>query len=223
MQVFATGLAATARVTSDRPSSSQPAIMLLSSDSTGGQAKSSIRDDELLALIRSGDEGAFEVLFRAHAIALRAFALEYVKSRDIAVEVVHDVFLRIWERRERLEIRESFKAYIYRATRNRALDVVKRSALEQRYVEESMRESVAGETGAPASAQKILEQQDLAAAMERVVAEFPERRRMVFTLRWKSGLRYDEIAELMGTSTKTVENQMTRALRELRARLAPYL
>jgi len=180
MQVFATGLAATARVTSDRPSSSQPAIMLLSSDSTGGQAKSSIRDDELLALIRSGDEGAFEVLFRAHAIALRAFALEYVKSRDIAVEVVHDVFLRIWERRERLEIRESFKAYIYRATRNRALDVVKRSALEQRYVEESM-------------------------------------------LRWKSGLRYDEIAELMGTSTKTVENQMTRALRELRARLAPYL
>jgi RNA polymerase sigma-70 factor (ECF subfamily) len=154
---------------------------------------------------------------------LRAFALEYVKSREIAVEVVHDVFLRIWQRRERLDIRESFKAYIYRATRNRALDVVKRDALERRYVEEALLESVAGESFAPASAQKLLEQHDLAAAMERVVGEFPERRRMVFTLRWKSGLRHEEIAELMGISTKTVENQITRALRELRARLAPYL
>lgn len=212
------------RATSNGSLSSQAAIMLFSAPhSGGGKVDQRARDEELLARIGGGDEAAFEALFRAHAVPLRAFAFEYVKSRDIAVEVVHDVFLRIWQRRDSLEIRESFQAYIYRATRNRALDVVKRDALEQRYVANALRESVAGETGAPASAQRILEQHDLAAAMERVVAEFPERRRMVFTLRWKSGLAHEEIAELMGISTKTVENQITRALRELRTRLTPYL
>lgn len=213
------------RTTPDR-SSPPPAIMPpSSSDSRGGPVERNARNEaELIARIRGGDEAAFEALFRAHAVALRAFVLEYVKSRDVAVEVVHDVFLQIWRRRERLEIRESLQAYIYRAARNRALDVVNRDAREQRYVEDTMRDSDADEVArGPASAQQVVEQHDLAAAMERVVAEFPERRRMVFMLRWKSGLRHEEIAELLDISKKTVENQMTRALRALRARLAPYL
>ena len=179
-------------------------------------------DPELVARLRGGDERAFEALFDAYVVPLCVFALSIVKSRELATEVVHDVFLQIWARREQLVVRESVKAYLYRATHNRALNLAKRVAVEQRWLARAAQEQDAALVGSVPPAQAMAEEYEFIVALEREVARFPERRRAVFLLRWRDGLSYEQIAELLGISTKTVENQITRALRALRARLATF-
>ena len=178
---------------------------------------------EPIARLRAGDEAAFEAVFRDFAGPLCAFAFGFVKSRELAAEVVHDVFLRMWERHERIEVRDSLKAYLYRATRNRALDVLRRDSLLQRWKDGEAEEPSHELTGRIAPPEELVEQRDLASALARVIDDLPDRRRMVLLCRWRDGLRNDQVAELMGISIKTVENQMTQALRTVRARLAPYI
>ncbi|MBX6332138.1 MAG: RNA polymerase sigma-70 factor [Gemmatimonadaceae bacterium] len=178
------------------------------------------RSAELFARFRAGDEGAFEAMFRAYAAPLCTFALHITRSRDLAKEVVHDVFLLVWARRERLDVHTNLRAYLYRATRNRALEVARRDTLFKRWLEETAREQTHDITAhlAP-TAHEQLEHDEQIAALQAAIDALPERRRMVLLLRWRDGLRNDEVAELLGISVKTVENQITQALRTLRERL----
>lgn len=204
------------------PATSMPAYDDRSSARTSGGGQDE-RAAEPIARLRAGDESAFEAVFREFAGPLCAFAFGFVKSHDLAAEVVHDVFLRMWERHERIEVRDSLKAYLYRATRNRALDVLRRDALLQHWKDAEVDEPSHDLTGRIAPPEELVEQRDLASALAQVIDELPDRRRMVLLCRWRDGLRNDQVAELMGISIKTVENQMTQALRTVRARLAPYI
>lgn len=179
-------------------------------------------DLALMRRIGDGDESAFAALFDQYVVPLCVFVLPYVHSREAAADVVHDVFLRIWQRRDQLDVHDSVKAYLYRATRNRALNLIRRDALEQRWKDEVVREAADEPPALTVTPDESMDRETLVAAVENVAAELPERCRMVFMLRWRDGLRYGEIAEAMGISAKTVENQMTRALRTLRERLAPF-
>lgn len=179
-------------------------------------------DAELVARIRAGDTAAFETVFRRYVVPLCAFAYRYVQSRDVAAEVVHDVFLRIWQRRERLAIQGNLKAYLYRATRNRAVDLVRHESVAQRWTEQATREAAEEqeEQGAPDPlADEPNDAAALAIAVERGLELLPERCRQVFLLRWRDDLSYAAIAAIMGTTVKTVENQMNRAIRTLRQAL----
>jgi RNA polymerase sigma-70 factor (ECF subfamily) len=166
--------------------------------------------------VRAGDPGGLEAIFRAFAAPLAAFAYRYVRSRDTAAELVQDIFYRIWRSRAAWHIEGSLQAYLYRATRNRVLDYLKHERIERRWAERSLGQpaDVAG-SSVPAADQTI-ETADLVARLEQALDQLPERRRQVFLLRWKEGKSYHEIARLLGVSPKTVENQMTHALRALR-------
>lgn len=179
-----------------------------------------IRDDGMLAArVRAGDEAAFAVIFHRYVTHLCAFAYRYVESRDLAAELVQDVFLKIWRNREQWDVTESLKAYLYRATRNHALDFLKHERVEQRWAEAVARERLVDDALTLAAPSADSRADELAAELTRVLDHLPERRRQVFLLRWHHDLSYAEIAELMGTTPKTVENQMTRALRTLREHL----
>jgi RNA polymerase sigma-70 factor, ECF subfamily len=175
----------------------------------------------LVGRVRAGDETALGVIFRAFVLPLCIFAHRYVDSRDTAAELVQDVFYRIWRGRENWQVEESLKAYLYRATRNRVLDFLKHQRLERRWAERSLREHSAETARPPAAQDEALEARELAAALERALEELPERRRLVFLLRWRDGLSHREIAGRLGVSVKTVENQLTRAISSLRQRLGP--
>jgi RNA polymerase sigma factor, sigma-70 family/RNA polymerase sigma-70 factor, Bacteroides expansion family 1 len=178
------------------------------------------RSAELLARFRRGEEGAFEAVFRAYAAPLCDFALHFTRSRDIATEVVHDVFLLVWERRERLDVRTNLRAYLYRATRNRALEVNRRDTFFRRWADRTAHEQAYDDSARLApTPHEQLECDERVAALQQAIDALPERRRMVLLLRWRDGLHNDEVAELMGISVKTVENQITQALRVLRERL----
>ncbi len=177
----------------------------------------------LVARIRVGDESAFEELFHAYYDALCAFAVGFVASPHVAEELVHDVLLRIWERREQWEVREELRCYLYRAVRNRALNALKRAQVAARWQEAAaLDSSIAGIGQAPAHADEVARTHDLVSALDRALQQLPERQRQAYLLRWQHELPYSAIASIMGVAEKTVESTLTRATKGLRKALDAF-
>jgi RNA polymerase sigma-70 factor (ECF subfamily) len=168
--------------------------------------------------IRSGNESAFEEMFRAYYPGLCRFAAEYVDSANRARDLVQDVFLRIWERREEWRVHRSLKAYLYQAVRNRALNQARNEGTKQS-VEEDLQYTMDGRERQTAT--DDIHAKTLSAEVEAAIQDLPERRRTAFLLHRRHGLTYKEIACAMGITAKTVENQIGRALKTLRNELAP--
>jgi RNA polymerase sigma-70 factor (ECF subfamily) len=184
-------------------------------DRTAGRGE---EERALFARLSAGDEAAFDAVFRAWYAPLVRVAEGVVRERVVAEEVVQDVLLEVWRRREQLGGEESPRAYLIRATRNRALNHVRHLRVQQRGAP-----YVAMRTEEPAEAASRLVQAELDAALHDAVADLPPRCREVFELSRVHGLSYAEIARALEISVKTVEAQMGKALRTLRERLAPWL
>lgn len=177
-----------------------------------------IAERELLARVRGGDSTAFDAIFRANYALLVRVAESMLHERATAEEIAQDVMLELWRRREQLDVTESVRGYMLQATRNRALNHLRHRAIERRS-EPHLAETAARVPLADAATREG----ELEAAIRSAVADLPERCRAVFELSRVEGLKYTEIAERLGISVKTVEVQMGKALRVLRARLAPWL
>ncbi len=176
-------------------------------------------DRALLERLRGSDgaEAAFDTIFRTWYAPLVRAAEAMLRDRAAAEEVVQDMMLALWRRRETLEVDESLRAYLYRATRNRALNHLRRQRVEQRG------EPYAGDRTATAPiADSALGERELADAIREAVTSLPPRCREVFELSRAHGLTYAEIAKTLEISVKTVEVQMGKALRVLRERLAAW-
>jgi len=176
-----------------------------------------VDDHELLARLRQSDQAAFDTLFRAWYPALVRFADGMLRDRAAAEEVAQEAMLELWRRREQLDADGSARAYLFQATRNRALNQIRHARVRERGAAQ-----LAPASEAAPSAQARLEEAELERAVRDAVRTLPERCREVFELSRLHGLRYAEIATTLGISVKTVEAQMGKALRVLRARLAPW-
>lgn len=169
--------------------------------------------------IRKGNRQAFERLFRAHYEALYRFALGYVEHPRVAEDLVQDVFFDLWQGRRSLDVKRSLKAYLYGMTRNRALKHLRRQRVRARWTAPgAFRETVAA--AVTEQADQVLRRKELEREAEQAIATLPERRRQIFLLSRHHDLTYAEIAEALDISIKTVETQMSRALKFLRERLA---
>lgn len=131
--------------------------------------------------------------------------------------MVQDVFYELWRRREELEIHGQLKSYLARSVVNKCLNVIKARRLDFNEPENNP----TNPDTAP-SAQQELEGEDLQSAIQRTVDGLPEQCRLIFTLSKFEHLSHKEISEQLGISVKTIENQMTKALRILRAALERY-
>jgi RNA polymerase sigma-70 factor (ECF subfamily) len=177
-----------------------------------------VTDRELLDRLRRDDGAAFDALFRAHYPALVGVAERLLGERAVAEEVAQDVMLELWRRRGTVSVDDSLRAYLFRAARNRALNHLRHERMKQRTAPRA-----AGETVTRPEAPARLEEEEIDRAVREAVGALPERCREVFELSRGHGLRYAEIAGVLGISVKTVEAQMGKALRVLRDRLAPFL
>jgi RNA polymerase sigma-70 factor (ECF subfamily) len=162
----------------------------------------------------------FDALVRAHYGRLCNFVYRFVGSRDVAEDIVQDVFVRLWQNREAFDIKDPLP-YLYQSVRNRAVSHRRQTVVRERWREQAV--SVAQERRPVSSAASEMEAGELADALARAVEALPERCRLVFTMSREQDLSYAEIARVLGISVKTVETHMGRALKSLRARLAGYL
>ena len=175
-------------------------------------------DRALFERLRQGDQGAFDTLFRSWYAPLVRVAESLLYDRGAAEEVVQDVMLELWRRREEIVLQQPPRAYLIQATRNRALNHLRRLKVEKRGEPRA-----AEQLSSPRQPDSHLTEAELDRAIRLAIAELPTRCREVFELSRVQGLKYTEIAEAMGISVKTVEVQMGKALRILRDRLQPWL
>ena len=175
-------------------------------------------DRELLERLRQGDSAAFDEIFRTWYGPLVGTAERMLRDRAVAEELVQDVMLELWRRRETLAEDGSAQAYLFQATRNRVLNHLRHLKIEQR-----SEPDVRGESSSTPHADAAVAQEELDVAVQRAVQSLPDRCREVFELSRVHGLKYAEIARQLGISVKTVEAQMGKALRTMRERLAPWL
>jgi RNA polymerase sigma-70 factor (ECF subfamily) len=175
-------------------------------------------DRALLDRLRSGEQNAFDAIFRAHYSHLVTFAQGLLRDRAPAEDAAQEVMLELWRRRAELVIHESLRAYLLRATRNRALNQLRHAKVER-----NAEPQLVGEESISAAGDGRLVAAELRHALTAAVAELPPACREVFELSRAHGLRYAEIASTLGISIKTVESQMGKALRHLRSRLAEWL
>jgi RNA polymerase sigma-70 factor (ECF subfamily) len=176
-------------------------------------------DKELISLLESRDEAAFEQVFKTYFKGLHGYACSILKDEIVAEEIVQNVFFKLWDRSEKLSISGSITAYLYRAVNNESLNYLKHQKVKMAhglfvtYRKEGQTESASGK----------LQLKELEARLRDALNDLPEQCRTIFQLSRFEELRYREIAEHLGLSVKTVENQMGKALKILREKLIDLL
>jgi RNA polymerase sigma-70 factor (ECF subfamily) len=169
-------------------------------------------DTTLIKRIKKGDQKALEILYEKYYYRLCDFAFQYVHSFDLTEEVVSDVFLKIWTKSSNLKAEGNFKAYLYTAVRNQALNYIQREpSLE--HLEDLSQQLASAEYQAD---EKLLFQ-EFQNQIEALINTLPPRRKMVFKLSRLEGFTYREIAEIMSISVHTVQNHMVQAVKQLNA------
>jgi RNA polymerase sigma-70 factor (ECF subfamily) len=174
----------------------------------------------LVDRIRAGDLDAFEALYRAYWQRLYVFAFRYVHSKEDAEEVAQDVFFRIWRARAHWAPPGPVRHYLYLAVRNAARDRLERATVARRWRRGQL--ELLSDRPPPLGAPEIessVEAAELAAEVERGLAELPPKRSAVCRLRLIDGLSYAQIADRLGICEKTVETQLARGLKSLREQI----
>jgi RNA polymerase sigma-70 factor, ECF subfamily len=172
-----------------------------------------------ITLSRISSKADFEALFHAHYSTLCSYANTFLKDLSSSEEIVQEVMVRIWMNRERIVFESSPASYLYRAVRNGCLNFL--SHLETREAYKSHVES--RETAWERSQEDRMIVSELEQRIRDAIDRLPLGRRKIFILSRYEGLTYNEIATRLSVSVKTVENQMSSALRFLREELADYL
>jgi RNA polymerase sigma-70 factor (ECF subfamily) len=182
------------------------------------------REAEWVRGIQRGDNAAFEALFLAYYERLVRFAYGFVKTRSTAEEVVQDLFLSVWTRRAQWAVHDTIRTYLYSATRNHALNWLRHGGIEQRWAA-SVVDMDYAQAIVPRSvpANEQVELAELDEAIRQAIDRLPPRSRETFILSRQHHLSYEQIAQVMDVSVKTVQEQIWRALRTLRVSLASWL
>ncbi|ULQ53555.1 RNA polymerase sigma-70 factor [Flavihumibacter fluvii] len=161
----------------------------------------------------------FEEVFKSHFKNLHAYAVTLLKDEANAEEMVQNVFCRLWEKKEQLDIHSSATAYLYRAVYHECLNFLKHQKVKAAY--NSFMLSRPTNELAPASGK--LQLGELEWHISKALEELPDQCRTIFQMSRYEELKYQEIADKLGLSIKTVENQMGKALRIMREKLVDFL
>ncbi len=169
---------------------------------------------ELLAGLRAGSETALRRIFNLHFPLLVRDIYAYVPDEDTCKDIAQEVFMELWKKRETLAIHSSLRAYLRRAAINRALNFIKSNRRTLLDNTDDWPEPVylPGE-----ELQYKSDQEQLETDLHRAIEQLPEKCRLVFSLSRFEDLSHREISEQLGISVKTVENQITKAMHQLRA------
>ena len=172
-------------------------------------------DKELVQSLKSGDHQAFERLFIRYGQKLFAFSNSYLRSENDAEEIVQDVFLKIWDNRLSLKTDTSFQSYLFTIAFNAIKKSFNKKAKDETYHHDVLDAIYNNDqpTDFEASYQVLIEK------LNDVIQRLPERRKLIFIQRKKEGKSIKQIAEDLDISVKTVENQITEAIKQIKREL----
>lgn len=170
-------------------------------------------DLEHILKLKQGDLTSFDVLFRKYSERLYAFALSITKEPYISEEITQLVFMKIWEKRSRIGEHQSFKSFLFTVAYSETISWLRKENSEKRKIN-----MIGTETFNLSSNETnfAIEFNNIQGMANQIIDSLPEKRREIFKLSREQGYTNKEIAKQLNISVKTVENQMTSALKTLK-------
>ena len=177
-----------------------------------------VNDEQLIEELRASDENAFRLLFEKYQPILFRFVLQNLHDKETARDIIQETFLRLWNHRSSLKPKLPLLAYLFRICRNLLLDHAKHRDVRIRLeIEIPLSSPSAGDNPEEALQLKILAER----LTEIISSKLPTKCQEIFLLSRMEGMSNTEIGSHLGISVKTVENQITRALKVIRRFLLP--
>lgn len=171
---------------------------------------SNLSGKELLERMKRGDEDAFTSVYRQYHPSLYVYILRYCKIPSLAEDLVHDVFLKIWEIRERIDPERPFSAYLYKITRNHVFKTLQKVATDRVLREHILARLNTGDTNPP---EQLVDTKEYDRLFHEALNQMPPQRLNVFRLCRQEGRSYDEAAEILGISRNAVKKHMVLSMR----------
>jgi RNA polymerase sigma-70 factor (family 1) len=178
-----------------------------------------LNDQELTALLREGDNTAFTEIYHRYKALLYIFAYKRIGEREETRDLIHELFMALWNKRESLQITTGLLPYLYTAVRNRIIDLVAHQKVVSRYIDE-FQEYIDADNS---PTDQLIIHKELLELIEREVAALPQKMRQVFELSRKTNRSRKEIAAELALSEQTVKSHMHHALKTLKGKLGPLL
>lgn len=177
-----------------------------------------LADEALFNLIKNGDREAFSVLYRKYWPALLDAAYRRLKSVEVAQELVQDLFVSFYLKRNTLEVKESLSAYLHTALKYKVLNQIRADIVRNKYHQHTL----SSPASVHADPSEIYQIRELQQQYEKAISELPEKCREVFLLSREENLSHQQIATQLGISVNTVEKHIGKALKIMRKNLLNY-
>lgn len=177
-----------------------------------------ISEKDLIVRLKEGDQTAFELLFHFYYPGLVIYASQFTADRDEAEEIVQDFFVRFWQKHQHVLFSDSLKNYFFSSIRNSSLNYLKHKRIEDSYLKEIYdlsNEHLAYDTN-------LYIESELQEKIKSSIELLPEKCREIFMMSRIRGLKNEEIAVDLNLSKRTVETQISNALKILRVELKDY-
>lgn len=171
----------------------------------------------LLSLIRKGDKNAFNILFKSYYKGLVVYANTYLNDLTKSEEVVQDIFTKIWLEKDSIVIKSDVNKWLFTSVKNKALDLLKHEKVKQKYQQHILNNKN------EYYSESFLLENELKDLIKSTMEKLPKECRKVFVLSRVKELKYKEIAQTLGISVKTVENQISKALKIFKESLKDYI
>ncbi len=175
-------------------------------------AHTHLTDDELVALLKQGDERAFAEIYKRYAEKLAGFAGSKLYSLDDARDILHDIFVKLWEGRKQLHITSNLQSYLFAVIRHRIIDKIRKNITREEYASAVQSMAITYDT----DAEKQVELKELKQTIRNSLDQLSPRIKEIYKLSREEGLSNREIAEKLDLSEQTVKNQLSAALKHLR-------
>jgi RNA polymerase sigma-70 factor (family 1) len=178
-----------------------------------------IQDQVLVEKIRKNDKLAFSILFTRYYADLVRFSMTITRDKPASEEIVQDLFVRFWEERNDHAGIRSLKSYLLKAAQNRSLDWLRHESIKNSYAAMMLEHPLALRN----DTENYLLYSELEAEMQSALEKLPEECAEVFRKSRLEALKYEEIAEMMGISVRTVENRISKSIQLLRVQLRDFI
>lgn len=181
--------------------------------------ESLVKQDILIRKLQDGHESAYEALFKTFYTELVVHANRYLYDMESSKEIVQDLFVNIYEKRSNLDINSSLKSYLYRSVQNRCINFINAQKIKDKYANYIKHRN----SGEENSVERAMNVAELENALYSAIGDLPPKCRMIFKMNRFEGFSNGEIAERLELSKRTVETQITKALKILRTKMQPYM
>lgn len=173
---------------------------------------SELDEKQLLVLLRQGDKRSFGELYQRYSPRIYGNLKKLLKSDYLTEELLQDVFVKVWDKRQDLDPERSFRSYLFRIAENQVYDFFRKAARDKRL--EAYLVNAASEFYS--HVEESLYRKESAAMINKAIAQLPPKRRHIFTLCKLEGRSYEEVSLLLGVSTSTINDHVVKASRTVR-------